>query len=103
MVMEIIPSSVLDQIKALAIQEKVSFTYKALREIEALALGLDETDVCQLLTELKASDFVEMKKSNITEEWLYIFNLMVEGLKIYLKMILREDCVVISFHEDKPL
>ena len=93
---------VLAQIKAFAGSNKVSFTYKALREIAELHLGLDETDVCHLLLDLKISDFKERRHSNITDEWLYIFLISVEDCQIYLKLISRNNCLIISFHEDRP-
>src|SRR5690242_16470901 len=63
---------------------------------------VDETDVCHLLLDLKISDFKERKHSNITDEWLYIFLISVEDCQIYLKLILRNNCLIISFHEDRP-
>lgn len=34
-------------------------------------------------------------------EWLYVFKVDVHGLTLYIKVAIRENCVVISFHEDQ--
>jgi hypothetical protein len=34
-------------------------------------------------------------------EWLYVFKPEVAGTVVYLKLIVRADCVVISFHDDE--
>jgi len=97
-----LPLTTLSQIQTCATTGKVSFTYKALRELALLELGLDEADVCDILKSLKASDFIERKRSKLSEEWLYIFKFYVDRTLVYLKLILREDCIIISFHEDHP-
>ena len=47
-------------------QERVRFTIKALRELAALAMGLDEKDACHVLANLAASDFGERLVSKKT-------------------------------------
>jgi hypothetical protein len=74
---------------------------KALQELAALSIGLDEEDVCDILARLESSDFAERLTSNKTGEWTYVFKPFVGGIAIYVKVILRADCVVISFHEDE--
>jgi len=39
--------------------------------------------------------------SAATGEWMYLFKPQVSGTILYVKLILRNDCVVISFHEDE--
>lgn len=39
--------------------------------------------------------------SNATGEWMYIFKPRVEMTIIYVKVILRSNCVVVSFHIDE--
>jgi len=34
-------------------------------------------------------------------EWLYVFKPRVAGIALYVKLIVRIECVVISFHEDE--
>jgi len=54
-----------------------------------------------VLVKLVASEFAERVRSKGTGEWMYVFNPRFGGLRIYLKVILRADCVVISFHEER--
>ncbi len=92
---------VLARVRELAAQEKVFFTLKALRELVELDMGLDEEDARGVLVKLVASEFAERVRSKGTGEWMYVFKPEVGGLRIYLKVILRADCVVISFHEER--
>lgn len=92
---------VLARIQALASQGRVRFTMKALRELAALDLGLDEENACHVLANLAASEFVERLVSNKTAEWMYVFRPRVGGVVVYVKLVLRSDCVVISFHEEE--
>jgi len=36
-----------------------------------------------------------------TAEWLYVFRPLVVGVRRYVKIVLRRDCVVVSFHDDE--
>jgi hypothetical protein len=92
----------LDQVRRSGREGGVRFTFKALRELAALELGLDETDVCGILAELSEEDFRSRLVSAITLEYLYIFTPKIAGIEIYLKIVVRAHCVVISFHEDLP-
>jgi hypothetical protein len=33
-------------------------------------------------------------------EWLYVFKPELAGTVLYVKLIVRLDCIVVSFHED---
>jgi hypothetical protein len=77
----------------------VRFTLKALREIVALELGLDEIDACAVLGGLKRADCCGRLRSKDTSEWLYVFKPNVAGETLYIKVIVRSECIVISFHE----
>lgn len=90
---------VLRRVRALAVERKVRFTLKALRELAAQ--DLDATDACEVLEGLKTPDFVKRLASDATGEWMYMFKPHVGSISIYLKLILREGCVVVSFHEDE--
>ena len=92
---------VIARIRLLAGHGKVTFTYKAFREVSELDLELDETDVCMILTEIGIKKFQGRVRSTATREWLYVFAPEVGGVSIYLKVLLRSDCIVISFHEDQ--
>jgi len=93
--------AVLARIRELAARRKVHFTLKALRELAGLAMGLDEEDACDVLANLVASEFTERLRSKTTKEWMHVFKPEVGGISVYLKVILRADCVVISFHEER--
>jgi len=71
---------------------------KALRELASL--DLDEDDACEVLAKLTAEDSTGRLKSVATGEWMYIFKPRFSGATLYLKLILRSNCIVISFHED---
>ena len=92
-------AKILRRVRALAAEQKVRFTLKALRELAAL--GLDAMDACETLEGLKTADFVKRLVSDATDEWMYVFKAHVGGISIYLKLILRDGCVVVSFHEDE--
>jgi hypothetical protein len=91
---------VLTKIHALAEARKVRFTHKALRELATLGLGLDEDDCCEVLQNLSAADFADRIESEITGKWMYVFKPRVAGTGLYVKLILRGDCVIVSFHEE---
>ena len=92
---------VLERVHELASEGRVRFTMKAVRELAALEIGLDEEDACHVLVSLASSDFVERLVSKKTGEWMYVFTTPVGGVVVYVKLILRSDCVVISFHEEE--
>jgi hypothetical protein len=88
------------RIRDLASNHEVLFTHKALRELAALDLGLDEDDRCCILAGLTATDSAGRIRSVITGEWMYVFKPTVTRTRIYLKLILRRNCIIISFHEE---
>jgi hypothetical protein len=89
----------LRRIAELAIARRVAFTLKALRELAELSL--DEEDACDVLASLAAKDCAGRKKLSTTGEWMYVFKPEVAGSVLYIKVILRTNCVLISFHEDE--
>ena len=92
---------VLVRIRELAAERKVRFTLKALRELAALGLGLDPTDACDVLAILTSEDSGGRLGSESTGEWIYVFRPRVAGTLVYIKLILRNGCLVVSFHADK--
>ena len=94
-------SKVLTRIRALAAARDVLFTLKALRELAGLELGLDAEDACEVLAELTAEDSAGRVASAATGEWMYLFKPQVSEMILYVKVILRNNCVVVSFHEDE--
>jgi hypothetical protein len=91
----------LRHIHDLAGRGQVRFTFKALRELAALGAGLDAQDACDVLLALRVDDFAERLESEGTGEWMYVFKPAVAGTVMYLKLIVRTACVVVSFHEDE--
>lgn len=91
---------VLQRVQELVAQRKVVFTLKARRELAALDFGLDPEDACDLLASLTAEDSAGRLVSVATGEWLYVFKPELAGAVLYVKLILRLDCIVVSFHED---
>ncbi len=89
------------RIHALGSQGCVRLTYKADRE--AVALGLAVEDVRQVVEGLSPTDSAGRLASEVTGEWMYVFKPAVEGRIIYVKIVLREDCVIVSFHEDEAV
>jgi hypothetical protein len=92
---------VLRLVRRFAAERKVRFTLKAFQELARLDMGLDEEDACDVLAKLKLSDLVGRLVSEKTREWMYVFKPSVGGTVVYVKVILRGDCVVISFHEEE--
>ena len=77
----------------------VRVTYKAGRE--GLTLGLSPEDVRDVLAGLGVQDAAGRLTSKATGEWMYVFKPAVGKEIIYVKLVVREDCVVVSFHEDE--
>ena len=92
--------NVLARVRELASAGKVRFTHKALRELASLELGLDQDDACDVLKRLTATDSSGRIRSVSSGEWMYVFKPTVTGARLYLKLILRRDCIIISFHEE---
>lgn len=87
---------VLQRIHGFAVSGAVRLTYKAEREVVALGLTLD--DARDVLAGLRAADSAGRFTSERTGEWMYVFKPLVRGQVIYIKIVLREGCVVVSFH-----
>lgn len=90
---------VLKRIHDLAAAGAVRLTYKA--EREALLLGLSPEDVLGVIAGLCTGDSGGRVASETTGEWMYVFKSDVGGQVLYVKLVLRKDCVVVSFHEDE--
>jgi hypothetical protein len=94
-------SKALRRIRGLAAAHKVRFSLKAFRELSILGLGLEVEDACDVLAKLRSEDSAGRLLSKTTGEWMYVFKPLVEGAVVYVKVILRDDCLVVSFHEDE--
>lgn len=94
-------SRALDRIHAAAHAGNVHLTLKALRELAALDVDLDEQDLVDILAALTLDDFLARLRSDVTGEWLYAFTPQVAGARMYVKVALRASCIVISFHHQE--
>ncbi len=92
---------VLTRVRELATARKVLFTLKARRELAGLGFGLDEEDACDVLEKLADGDSAGRLVSETTGEWMYLFKPSLAGVVLYVKIMLRNDCIVVSFHEDE--
>jgi len=92
---------ILHRLQDLASRGRVRFTVKALEEIEELSSELTLEDVGFVLANLQLADFVERFRAEKTNEWMYVFKPLFEDEILYVKVILRTNCVLISFHEDE--
>ncbi|HEX7670738.1 MAG TPA: type II toxin-antitoxin system MqsR family toxin [Polyangiaceae bacterium] len=90
---------ILKRIRELAAAGAVRFTMKA--EVELAALRLDEGDAHDVLARLSVSDFVGTVSSEATGESMHVFKPWVFGVMLYVKVVVRDACVVVSFHEDE--
>ena len=89
-------SQALDRIHSLSWRRRIWFTHKAM--LEMAGLGMDERDARQVLLSLARSDSRGRVRSKDTGEWMYVFKPRVAGMDVYVKLLLRAECVVVSFH-----
>ena len=91
---------VLARIHRLAAEGNVQLTEKAFEELRALPLGLNVEDAHHILANLAAGECAGRLVSYEAKEWLYVFKPRIAEIVLYVKVALRADCVVISFHEE---
>jgi hypothetical protein len=89
------------RIRGLSAAGNVRFSYKALYELAALELGIDQDDVLHLLQHLEAEECFERLRSAITNEWICVFKPTVASTVLYIKVAIRQGCIVVSLHEDE--
>jgi hypothetical protein len=90
---------ILKRIHEFAAESRYRLTYKALWEAESL--GFAPEDVRNVLLCLGTSDSAGRVASRTTGEWMYVFKPCVGAEVLYVKLIVRGGCVVVSFHEDE--
>src|SRR5690348_1044316 len=93
---------ILNRVHELAEAAKIRFTAKALTELRTLPIVLDVDDVRDVLLALGTVDSAGRLRSATTGEWLYVWKPQVAKVVLYVKLIVRNDCVIVSFHEDRP-
>jgi hypothetical protein len=84
-----------------SVQGRIVFTAKAREELAGFDPPLDDQEARDILAHLMPGEFSGRVRSYGSGEWLYIFQLQVFGVDTYVKLVWRNRCVVISFHEDK--
>ena len=91
----------LARIRQFVADGRIRFTNKALDELDDLELN--ESDCLDVISKLEASDYSKRVGSRSSDEWMHVFAPTILWTRLYVKLILRTDCVVISFHdEDEP-
>jgi hypothetical protein len=76
----------------------VRFTHKANEELKALSLN--QEDGLEIIVGLAAEDFAARLTSEATGEWMYVFKPPLGFAFVYVKLVLRGSCIVVSFHEE---
>jgi|SRR6185436_16061397 len=90
---------VLLRIRELVAQGHVRFTHKANEELKVLRL--DQEDGLEIIAGLADEDFASRLTSQATGEWMYVFKPSLGHACVYVKLVLRSNCIVVSFHEDQ--
>ena len=78
----------------------VRVTYKALQEMAALEPSIAPDEALQLLEELDRASFRHRLRSIRSGEWLYVFRAPWCAELLYIKLLLRADCTIVSFHPE---
>jgi len=90
---------ILLRIHELVAQGRVRFTHKANEELKALSLN--EEDGLEIIAGLAAKDYAARLTSEVTGEWMYVFKPPLGFFVVYVKLVLRGSCIVVSFHEEQ--
>ena len=90
-------SSIVTRIRAHAARRNVRYTHKAL--YECASLGLDAEDILLVLMHLSEEDWSGRIRSKAAAEWMYVLKPNIGETVVHLELILRQACIVISFHE----
>jgi hypothetical protein len=73
----------------------------AVGELEGIGRWrLYEQDGVDVLCALASTDSHGRLRSAESPEWMYVFKPTVGDVLVYVKVVLRDDCIVVSFHED---
>ena len=89
---------VLARIHVAAAKGTIRLTHKALSE--AKALGMEPPDVVEVIAGLTMNDFAKRLVAHDDEDWMYVFIPRIHGTTLYVKVVLRANCIGVSFHED---
>jgi hypothetical protein len=80
---------------------QVRFTTKAKDEIGCLGAPFDRDACLQVLLSLRPDDFRQRVWSDQSCESLYVFRAWAHGVNLYVTLVLRHECFVISFHAEE--
>lgn len=78
----------------------VQVTLKALQEMAALEPSISPAEACQLLEGLDRASFRRRLRSIRSGEWLYVFRTAWCAERVYIKLLLRSGCTIVSFHPE---
>lgn len=84
---------VVARLRRLAADGNIRFTLQELAD-----LGLDVNDAVEVLQGVASGDSAERFASAETGEWLYVFKPRMGERILYVKLVVRAHCVVVSFH-----
>ena len=87
-------------IRELAAADAVRITMKARNEMAILRPPATFGDVIDVLQDLAVQDWSTTLRSAVTGEPMHVFKPMTRFGLLYLKVVIRLDCVVVSFHEE---
>lgn len=90
----------LERIKEQAARRAVRITQKAMWEMAALDPPAHIDDGVETLERLDQGDWAGRLTSQITGEAMHVFKPMTLIGLLYVKVVLRNDCVVVSFREE---
>ncbi len=91
----------LRRIHLLASRRAVQMTLKAQEEMSALTPAADIDDVLDVLLALGEEDWSGRITSVATGEDMFVFHPWTSHGLLYVKVLLRRTCVVVSFHEEE--
>ena len=88
------------RIRELASRRAVRVTLKAMDEMTALEPPADIDDVVEVLAGLADGDWACRIFSQVTGEAMHVFRPTTVFGPLYVKVIIRTNCIVVSFHEE---
>lgn len=57
--------------------------------------------ICIIIQRVVTHRYAALASQGPEGEWMYVFKPYVGGRVLYVKLIVRDGCVVVSFHEDE--
>ncbi|MDR2891794.1 MAG: type II toxin-antitoxin system MqsR family toxin [Deltaproteobacteria bacterium] len=92
------PHHDLSQIKKLARQGSIAVVGTAMRD--ALNLGFELSDIIDVIMSLSRTDFYKsMTAYSNSKNWHDVYRPMTDAGQLYIKLILQDDALVVSFKE----